>query len=100
MESTVTVNVLDVNEPPSLSGATTLRVPEDSQQGQPIARVTASDADLEEQLSFTVTRGYGDFMINNMSCLSEVSICQKQYRKWLNNIYRNFFSLIKVLKDF
>lgn len=76
----MTVNVLDVNEPPSLSGATTLRVPEDSKKGQPIARVTASDADLKEQLSFTITRGYGDFMISNMSCLSEVCICQKQYR--------------------
>lgn len=74
MESTVTVKVLDVNEPPSFSEVTEIHVPEDRKVGEVIGTVTVVDADLKEQLSFTVTRGYTDFMITNISCLTEVRL--------------------------
>lgn len=74
MESTVTVKVLDVNEPPSFSEVTEIHVPEDRKVGEVIGTVTVEDADLKEQLSFTVTRGYTDFMITNTSCFTEVRL--------------------------
>lgn len=74
MESTVTVKVLDVNEPPSFSEVTENHVPEDRKVGEVIGTVTVVDADLKEQLSLTVTRGYTDFMITNISCFTEVRL--------------------------
>lgn len=71
MESTVTVKVLNVNEPPSFSEVTEIHVPEDRKVGEVIGTVTVVDADLKEQLSFTVTRGYTDFMITNISCFTD-----------------------------
>lgn len=74
MESTVTVKVLDVNEPPSFVEVIEIHVPEDRKVGEVIGTVTVEDADLKEQLSFTVTRGYTDFMITNTSCFTEVRL--------------------------
>lgn len=74
MESKVTVKVLDVNEPPSFVEVIEIHVPEDRKVGEVIGTVTVEDADLKEQLSFTVTRGYTDFMITNTSCFTEVRL--------------------------
>lgn len=74
MDSTVTVKVLDVNEPPSFVKVIEIHVPEDRKVGEAIGTVTVEDADLKEQLSFTVTRGYTDFMITNTSCFTEVRL--------------------------
>lgn len=68
------MKVLDVNEPPSFVEVTEIHVPEDRKVGEVIGTVTVEDADLKEQLSFTVTRGYTDFMITNTSCFTEVRL--------------------------
>lgn len=68
------MKVLDVNEPPSFVEVTEIHVPEDRMVGEVIGTVTVEDADLKEQLSFTVTRGYTDFMITNTSCFTEVRL--------------------------
>lgn len=68
------MKVLDVNEPPSFVEVTEIHVPEDRKVGEVIGTVMVEDADLKEQLSFTVTRGYTDFMITNTSCFTEVRL--------------------------
>ncbi|XP_061173276.1 protocadherin Fat 4-like [Saccostrea echinata] len=71
VDSVVTINILDVNEPPSFTGVMDITVEENRETGEVIGTVTATDPDLEEQLLFTVTRGYNHFVTANTTCLTE-----------------------------
>ncbi|XP_062574138.1 protocadherin Fat 4-like [Saccostrea cucullata] len=71
VDSVVTINVLDVNEPPSFSGVVDITVEENRETGEVIGTVTATDPDLEEQLVFTLTRGYNNFVTANTTCFTE-----------------------------
>jgi hypothetical protein len=75
VESIVTLNILDVNEPPSFSDVTDITVSENTAMGEVIGTVTTVDFDIqEEQLLLSITKGSTDFVITDTFCSQEVHL--------------------------